>query len=127
MPRKSPSLTVVSQVTASNSPRPPRQLGSHGKKLWDAITSQYEFSDPGSVEILAQACGAVDRSEACRAQIETDGLLLRGKTGATAHPLLRDELANRQFAVRALSKLGLDLEPLHDRPGMPSGGASRAS
>jgi hypothetical protein len=48
--------------------------------------------------------------------------MLRVKNGAVrSHPLLRDELGFRSFAVRTLAKLGLDLEPLHDRPGRPSG------
>jgi hypothetical protein len=81
----------------------------------------YEFSDPGSIEALAQACAALDRAELCAEEIARDGQMLRSKTGVRANPLLREELANRAFTVRALSRLGLDLEPLHDRPGRPSG------
>jgi hypothetical protein len=81
----------------------------------------YEFSDPGSIEVLAQACASLDRAELCAEEIARDGQMLRSKTGVRSNPLLREELANRAFCVRALSKLGLDLEPLHDRPGRPSG------
>ena len=124
MPRKpsapKPDLRVIGQSPA---PRvePPRPLGEHGLALWRAIVGDYEFSDPGSLEVLAQACLALDRAELCAAEIAKDGQMIRTKTGMRSHPLLRDELANRAFCVRALSKLGLDLEPLHDRPGRPSG------
>ncbi len=125
MPRKSPAskpkLTVVAPLPARDQVVPPRALGEHGLRLWRSIVGDYEFSDPGSVEVLCQACAALDRAEACAAQIAEDGQMLRTKTGMRSHPLLRDELANRAFAVRALGKLGLDLEPLHPGPGRPSG------
>ncbi len=124
MPRKpasKPNLAVIHSEPAGNRPEPPRQLDVHGWKLWDSVVRDYEFSDPGSIEVLAQCCAALDRAEACAAQIAKDGQMIKARTGMRSHPLLRDELANRAFCVRSLSKLGLDLEPLHDRPGRPSG------
>ena len=122
MPRKppGPNLKVIPASPAQRL-EPPRPLGEHGLALWRSIVTGYEFADPGSAEVLYQSCAALDRAEACAAQIAEDGQMIRTKTGTRSHPLLRDELANRAFTVRALSKLGLDLEPLHDRPGRPSG------
>jgi hypothetical protein len=45
--------------------------------------------------------------------IETKAGVLR------EHPLIPHELAARAFAVRALAKLGLDLEPMRTSPGRP--------
>jgi hypothetical protein len=127
MPRKPTASAPNLKVIPASSPvrvEPPRPLGAHGAALWQAITRDYEFSDPGSVEVLCQSCAALDRAEECAREIAKDGQMLRTKTGMREHPLLKHELANRAFTVRALSRLGLDLEPLHDRPGRPSGSAS---
>jgi len=62
--------------------------------------------------MLAQACGALDRAESCRAHISRDGEVLRSKAGVRANPLLRDELNNRAFVVKTLRQLGLDSEPI---------------
>jgi hypothetical protein len=40
------------------------------------------------------------------------GEMITSRGLVRSHPLLRDELANRAFAVRAIQRLGLDLEPV---------------
>jgi hypothetical protein len=114
MPRKAsgPKLAVINAAPAPEHPAPPGKLGETGMALWRAVTTNYAFDDPGSVQVLFQACAATERAEKCRAIIDEDGEVLRTRTGPRSHPLLRDELNNRAFAVRALGKLGLDLEPV---------------
>ena len=56
---------------------PPRQLGKHGMQLWRAVTAEYAIEDAGGVEMLAQACQALDRAEECSAQISRDGVTMR--------------------------------------------------
>lgn len=109
MPKK-PQVTVVNLVRKV--PEPPPALGEHGRALWTSVMSQYDIVDAGGWETLRQACCAVDRAEACRARIDQDGELITSRGLVRSHPLLRDELANRAFAVRAIQKLGLDLEPV---------------
>ena len=126
MPRKSPapkpSLAVVESLSARDQVVAPKGLGEHGLKLWREVTSIYAFDDPGSLVVLEQACRALDRAERCAAEITEAGEMIRLRNGSLrANPLLRDELGFRAFAVRALAKLGLDLEPLHPTPGRPSG------
>jgi hypothetical protein len=48
--------------------------------------------------------------------------MIKAKTGLRSNPLLRDELQNRAFLVRALARLGMDLEPVR-APGRPPGPA----
>jgi hypothetical protein len=120
MIRTTPRLSVV-PVCPPSVPQPPGQLDQVGMALWISIASQYEFDDPGSIEILHQACLCRQRAERCRKLIDQQGEMLISRTGPRSHPLLRDELQNRALCARLIQRLGLDLEPIHDRPGRPSG------
>ena len=112
---KNNTLTLAAPVATALSPpgTSPRPLGCHGAALWNAITSSYDISDEGGREILAQACAALDRAEALRAQIDADGEILRTKAGLRDHPGLRHELASRAFITRSLARLGLDVEAIN--------------
>ena len=111
---KKTTLTLATPTGTTPLPpgTPPRPLGNDGAGLWNAITSSYDISDEGGREILAQACAALDRAEALRAQIDSDGEILRTKTGLRDHPGLRHELACRAFITRSLARLGLDVEAI---------------
>jgi hypothetical protein len=98
--------------TSSTLPEPPRHLGIHGHELWQKVQAEYVILDAGGVELLAQACAALDRSESLREQIDRDGEIVRTKTGLKDHPGLKHELANRAFITRAIGRLGLDVEPV---------------
>jgi hypothetical protein len=80
--------------------------------LWRAITAEYGVEDAGGVEMLAQACAALDMAEICAGHIAKDGAVLRSKAGVREHPLCKVELANRSFVVRTLQRLGLDVEAI---------------
>ncbi len=100
--------------------QPPRQLGDPGRALWQSITSEYDVRDAGGIEMLLQACTALDRAESLKSQIDADGEILRTNAGVRDHPGLKHEIAARSFLVRTLQKLGLDVEPI--RPvGRPPG------
>ena len=112
------------KLITSTPPRPggpPRPLGKHGLALWKSVTAEYGIEDCGGVEMLAQACAALDRAEACRVLIDRDGEVTRIKGGGMKdHPALKHELANRAFLVRTLGRLGLDVEAIRP-PGRPPG------
>jgi hypothetical protein len=91
---------------------PPRKLGKHGLALWRSVTAEYGVEDAGGIEMLTQACQALDRAEACRDQIDQDGEVIRNKGMLKDHPALKHELANRSFVVRTLHRLGLDVEAI---------------
>ena len=76
---KKPKLTLISPLAKETSP--PRKLGKHGLSLWNAVTSEYDISDIGGREILAQACASQDRVEALAEMIDEEGEIVRGKTG----------------------------------------------
>jgi hypothetical protein len=115
------NLTVVGDAPGKAALAPPKNLGAIGRSLWNDIVSMYEFSDRASYETLALACGAADRADACRSQIDADGELIKVGAGWREHPLLKFELQNRSFVVRTLARLGLDLEPVRSGPGRPPG------
>ena len=114
---KTPPLSIVTL----DAPKPPRQLGMHGQRLWASDHREYDVSDCAGVEMLAQACAAADHAEQLREAINADGPVIRTRNGIKDHPALKHELANRAFVVRTLSRLGLNYEPLRSSPGRPPG------
>jgi hypothetical protein len=106
----SPKLSVVgNQPTVKPLPSP-KHLAGVGLELWHRVVAEYEFTDPASLEVLAQACFAVTRAERCRAQIDKDGEMIRLR----AHPCIREKTQCRALACRLLQRLGLDLEPVRE-------------
>jgi hypothetical protein len=113
-----PPLTIVDPNASI--PAPPRKLGRHGTELWRTIMVEYAIEDRGGVELLAQACGALDRVEALAERIDADGEVITIRGVPKPHPCLREELSARSFVVRTLERLGLNLEAV--KPiGRPSG------
>lgn len=107
-----PRLEVVPPAGLADAPVPPADLGEAARVLWQRIVTEYEFSDPASVEILRQAVLAVDLAEQCRRDVQRDGLTIVTKTGIREHPAAKVELTARSLACRTLARLGLDLEPI---------------
>jgi hypothetical protein len=108
--------------TSTTLPSPPRNLGQIGLELWRKVQGEYHIIDAGGVELLAQACAALDRAESLREQIDRDGEIVRMKGVLKDHPGLKHELANRAFITRAIARLGLDVEPVR-AVGRPAGAA----
>lgn len=119
MPKK-PKLSVV-RTTAPSGPSPPRKLGQHGLNLWNSVMSEYDISDCGGLELLAQACAAVDRAESLAECIAEDGEVLRTKSSVKTHPAVIVELQLRSFVVRTLQKLGVTTEAIQP-VGRPNAG-----
>jgi hypothetical protein len=120
--RKSkPPLTLVTP-TAAKWPKPPRDLGEHGRALWDQITREYLVEDSGGIEMLMQACEAQDRIGRLREQINADGEVIHQRGTIKEHPGLKIELALRSFVVRTLQRLGLNYEPVRSSAGRPGQG-----
>ena len=116
-------LTVISEPPARSGTPPPASLGPTGRNLWNDITAAYEFADRASFETLFQACAAADRAAELAEQIGCDGVMLKVRGGGLRdNPLLKHELAARAFVVRALARLGLDLEPVRAERGRPAHG-----
>jgi Phage terminase, small subunit len=87
---------------------------------------EYDIQDAGGIEMLAQACQALDRAESLREEIDRDGEVIRVRGTIKDHPALRHELACRSFVVRTLSRLGLNFEPVRPSAGRPGLKAGRS-
>ncbi|MGJ5201440.1 hypothetical protein [Bradyrhizobium sp. HKCCYLRH1030] len=71
---KTKPLTLV---TASGAvPEPPAPLGSHGKRLWTTVLSEYQIDDGPSLELSRLGCAALDRAEDCAEAIKREGLMI---------------------------------------------------
>ena len=79
---------------------------------------EYAITDRGGIELLAQACAALDRAESLAEAIAEDGAVIRTRSGPKSHPAAKDELQNRAFVVRTLERLGLNVEAIKT-PGRP--------
>ena len=91
---------------------PPRKLGDLGLSLWQSIQDEYRIDDAAGRELLAQACECADRIGRLAAKIDADGEVLETEHGPKVHPAVKEELAGRNFIVKTLQKLGLNLEPV---------------
>ena len=86
------------------------------------LPKRHRIEDCGGLEILTQACQALDRAEGLRGEIERVGEVLRLGDTIKYHPALKPELANRAFIVRTLVRLGLNFEPVRAAVGRPGYG-----
>jgi hypothetical protein len=112
-----PQLSLIPPGLARISP--PRPLGPDGTGLWNRVMAAYRIEDEGGIELLAQACAALDRAEALAAAIAEDGAVIRTQSGPKSHPACKDELACRAFVTRTLERLGLNVEIVKS-PGRPT-------
>lgn len=90
--------------------KPPAGLSDAGAKLWRELAAAYKIDDPHGEAILALACRAADRLEACRKRIEKDGVSVRDRWGQVKpHPLLAAERDARAAVLAALRQLSLPI------------------
>ena len=115
--RTDPPLSLVSPGASRIAP--PRPLDSHGTALWDRVMGAYRIEDEGGIELLAQACAALDRAEALAAAIAEDGAVIHVRGVPRSQPGCKDELACRAFVTRTLERLGLNVETVKP-PGRPT-------
>ena len=100
----------------------PAHLSSEARDWWRKITREFAIDDDAGRLLLTTALEAYDLMKSCQAEIDQDGLTVRGSTKQKrAHPLLTTQRDARAQMLMALKSLNLDLEPLRDKPGRPGG------
>src|SRR5262249_50435058 len=102
-------------------PQPPGHLRADGRELWQRVVEEYDLP-PDALAILQMACEGWDRACEARRFLGEHGVAYPGRgQHHKGRPQLRVERDSREATARRLRQLGLDLEPLHDRPGRPPG------
>ncbi len=123
MIEKGPLLIEKGPIMMDNVKKPPKHLSTEAKKIWKTVISEYGIVDIAGIKILKTALESFDRAQSAREQIEADGLTVLDRFGILKpHPLLPIERDSRSAFLAGLKALNLDIEPLKDRPGRPSGG-----
>lgn len=109
-------------MNLNNKPKKPKHLSKEGQSLWDKLLNEYSIEDEAGLLILQTAIEAFDRMREAQSIIKTEGLTVLDRFDQKkAHPLTTVERDSRSAMMQALKSLNLDLEPLQDRPGRPSG------
>lgn len=104
-----------------SSTRCPKHLSVDSKRIWREIVAEYQIEDCAGLRILRVALESYDRAQACRKQIDREGLTVRDKFNQVkSHPLLSAERDSRQGFLAGIKALSLDLEPIKNI-GRPAG------
>ena len=102
--------------------KPPRGLSREAKSWWRKLIAEYTIEDEAGLLVLATALEAFDRMRQAQAALDKDGLVVTDRFGQPkAHPLTTVERDSRSQMLASLKMLNLDVEPLRDGPGRPSG------
>jgi hypothetical protein len=102
--------------------RTPGHLKTAGAKLWRELIDDYSIHDAAGVALVTTAAEALDRMKAAQAAISQHGEVVADRYGGVRlNPACNLEKDARNGLLAALKALNLDLEPLRDGPGRPSG------
>ena len=100
----------------------PKGLSTEAQTWWKRLVSEYSIEDDAGLLLLQTGLEAFDQMRLAQSSIKRDGVTVLDRFGQRkAHPLLPTERDARSQMLAALRALHLDVEPLHDRPGRPTG------
>ncbi|MBY0427874.1 MAG: phage terminase small subunit P27 family [Alphaproteobacteria bacterium] len=100
----------------------PSGLSAEAKAWWKKIAMDYAITDQAGRLLLETALTAFDRMRQAQALIDKHGAVTPDRFGQLrANPATTIERDSRAAMLHALKALNLDLEPLRDGPGRPSG------
>lgn len=99
----------------------PAHISRKAKEWWCKIVDEWVLDDAGLL-ILQSGLEAFDRMKAAAALIEKYGIVAPDRFGQLkTNPAVLVERDSRAAMLAAFKQLHLDLEPLNDRSGRPSG------
>lgn len=103
-------------------PKPPAHLGKYGRPFWVAVQAEYSISDAAGLALLTTASECLDRMRSAQAAIAEHGEVVTDRYGQVkVNPATVLERDSRNGFLATLKSLNLDLEPLRDSVGRPSG------
>jgi len=90
----------------TTSRRAPAGLGAPGRKLWNAVTEEFELAEHEAAQ-LEESCRIRDTIAALRKQLKEDGTMIPSSQGSRLHPAIT-EIRQQQLALaRLLATLGV--------------------
>lgn len=93
-------------MTDQKAPQTPRNLGSAGRRLWDAGVSEFEWAQH-ELAMLEEACRTRDRIVQLDKRVEAEGLMLSSSQGMRIHPGVAEGRQQRLVMARLLATLGI--------------------
>lgn len=100
----------------------PCGLSAAAKSWWKRLHEEFDLDDEGAYFLLETALKAFDRMCQAGALIEEHGIVIADKFGQLKpNPAVTVERDSRAAMLQAFKALNLDLEPLRDKPGRPTG------
>lgn len=101
---------------------PPSHLKPDGAELYKALAEEYAIDDQAGLHLLCVAAECLDRLRAAQIAITEHGECVVDRYGQVKiNPACSLEKEARNGFLAAMKALNLDLEPLRDRVGRPSG------
>ena len=122
MPRATTFLPNLARSYVGDLTKPPANLAAPEQELWCRIVDSYELpdDDPAVWTILRGLCEAAGTARLANEAVKQHGVLIRaGSGGMKANPAVNIAHQAREQVLRHARALGLNLEPLNDRPGRP--------
>lgn len=105
-----------------STPKTPPSLSDAAKAWWVKLTTEYELEDAAGLLLLETALQAFDRMHQARDLITKHGAVTLDRfEQLRPNPATTIERDSRAAMLGALKALNLDLEPLRDGAGRPSG------
>jgi P27 family predicted phage terminase small subunit len=102
--------------------KPPETLSPEARTWWTRILGDYQITDEAGLLLLETALTAFDRMRQAQECIAKHGPVQEDRFGQLrANPATTIERDSRAAMLAAVKALNLDMEPLNDRPGRPSG------
>jgi hypothetical protein len=99
--------------------KPPKGLAARGRKFWRDVLADFELAT-AELELLAEACRAVDQIDALAAAVDEHGTMTKGSTGQlVVNPAIPQLNATRALLARLLAQLSL---PDEDGQAIPTSG-----
>lgn len=103
-------------------PKAAEGLSPEARRWCKKIRADYDIDDSAGLLVLQTAAEQFDAMRAAERIVARDGPVIRDRFGQKKqHPATLVARDARMGMLRCIRQLGLDLEPLHGRPGRPSG------
>ena len=108
---------------ADKVPPSPSGMKAAGRRLWRSTVNEFVL-EQHEIELLREACRALDALDALQSFVDTDGVLDETPQGRRAHPALVELRAQRICFARLVAQLGL---PTGEQDAEPVKGQRRAT